>query len=334
MKIDAYVHILPPKFLNFLEKKAQSKYSTGMMKKYPTMVDLDSRFRFMDRYPDTLQVLTVTSTQSMDQLTDSPAEALDLAKMVNDEMAELVEKYPDRFVAGIASLPMNDMDMTLKELERAINDLRLRGVFVPTPINGKAVDRPEFMPFYEAMSKFNLPIFIHPAVGPGFTHYLNETEAKYGTWLLWGWPYETAVTMTRLVFSGVMQRYPNLKILTHHAGSMVPYFNRRIEHWYDQCEMIYHDSPPLENYKKGLTRDPMEYFRMFYNDTNVVGSTPALMCAYDFFGAEHLLFGTDIPVEGLTRTTIESIERMDIPDSDKEKIFWGNAKKIMRLALV
>ena len=157
----------------------------------------------------------------------APRTAVDLARLANDEMAELVLKYPDRFVAGVACLPMNDMDAALQETDRAINDLRLRGVLIYTPINDKPLDSPEFIPLYEKMSQYDLPILIHPMRNPDYPDYRTENESKYRVYNTFGWPYETTVAMTRIVFSGILEKYPNLKFVTHHCGGMVPYLVRK-----------------------------------------------------------------------------------------------------------
>ncbi len=202
-----------------------------------------------------------------------------------------------------------------------------------TPIKDKPLDSPEFWPLYEKMSQYNLPIWIHPTRNITYADYKTEEKSMYGIFLVLGWPYETAVAMTRLVFSGVLEKYPNLKIITHHSGSMIPFFEQRIIGAYDMFEMRQKDKS-----KQGLTKAPIEYFKMFYNDTALYGSTPGLMCAYAFFGADRLLFGTDLPYDSqlgdrLTRETINSVEQMDIPDFEKKKIFEDNARELLRLPI-
>lgn len=332
MKIDIFAHIVPPKLKDTLFKSTiVSSTMKDILEPIPTLYNLDERFRIMDRHPDVLQVLTLAGV-SADEIA-GPKEATEMARRVNDEMAELVYKYPERFAAAVAVLPMNDMDAALGELDRAINELKLRGVLIRVPINGKPVDLPEFMPFYEKMCRYNLPIWLHPQRKPDIPDYTTESESKYRIWHLWGLVYETTVSMTRLVFSGVLEKYPNLKIITHHCGAMVPYFAQRIVSHYNVSEMR-----NKENFKNGLTEPHIEYFRKFYNDTAILGNTSALMCAYDFFGAEHLLFGTDTPFDTQlgdysTRCTIQSIEQMSIPDADKKKIFEDNARKLLRLPI-
>lgn len=332
MKIDCYAHIVPPKFKDYLFDSPKEGFTLKMYIDHsPTLFDLDHRFRIMDKYPDVVQLLTLSAI-SVDDIAP-PKEAAQLAQRVNDEMAELVWKYPDRFAAGVATLAMGDMDLALKELDRAINQLKLRGVQMRIPINGKPVDRPEFLPLYEEMCRFNLPIWWHPQTRRDVPNYEGESESKYWIWHLWGLPFETTVSMTRLIFGGILEKYPNLKIITHHCGAMVPFFAGRIFNHCNSTEMRH-----KTDYNLGLTKHPIEYFRMFYNDTAILGNTPALMCAYDFFGPDHILFGTDMPYDPTLgdygiRQTIEAIERMNIPEADKKKIFEDNARKLMRLPI-
>lgn len=331
LKIDIFAHILPPKYKKVLYKVAPSGfYLQDVIETLPTLFDMEYRFRIMDKFENLKQVLTLSSPP-VEQITD-PEKAIDLARLANDEMAELVLKYPDRFAAAVACLPMNNIDAALEEVDRAINDLKFRGVQVFTPINDKPLDSPEFIPLYEKMSQYNLPIFLHPERDASYADYRSEDRSRYMIFHTFGWPYETAAAMTRLVFSGVLERYPNLKIITHHTGGMVPYLEERITGAYDHAKVL-----RGAKYGQGLTKRPIEYFKMFYYDTAIYGNTPALMCAHAFCGTGHILFGTDMPFdsqfgERYTRQTIEAIEQMNIGDLDKKRIFEDNAKNLLRLA--
>jgi len=328
MKIDIFPHILTPKYkeailqLDFPDKSAREAA--------PMLFDLDIRFRVMDKYDGYMQVLTI-SGPAIEGVAE-PAKAAEIAKIANDEMAELVTKYPHRFAGAVACLPMNNMEEVLKETDRAIMDLGFRGVQVYSPVNDKPLDSPEFIPLYEKMAQYNLPIWIHPRRGTDYADYRTLDKSKYRINATFGWPYETTAAMTHLVFSGIFDRLPNLKFITHHAGAMVPYFEDRIKRFYDKAEIALGHT-----YMRKLTKAPIEYYKMFYNDTALYGDTPALMCANTFFGADHLLFGTDMPLGdgqlGYTnpRWTIEAIEQMDIPDADKKKIFEDNARQLLRL---
>jgi len=330
VKIDIFPHILPIKYKEALYKVApQGFYIQNVIDSTPTLFDLDYRFRIMDKYEGLMQVLTL-SAPPVELIADSK-KAVDLAKLANDEMAELVLKYPNRFAAAVACLPMNNIDAALKEVDRAINDLKFRGVQIYTPINDKPLDLPEFFPLYEKMSQYNLPIWIHPERAADYADYRTENRSRYMIFHTFGWPYETTAAMTRLVFSGILERYPNLKIITHHCGAMVPYLEQRIIGAYDHAEAL-----RGAKYKQGLTKPLIEYFKMFYYDTAIYGSTPGLMCAYAFCGADHMLFATDMPYDSqlgdrYTRQTIQSIEQMDISDLEKKKIFEDNARSLLRL---
>ncbi len=334
MKIDAFAHIMPPKIMNYLSKQDSPglKIMKGRVEGVPTLFDLEQRFRVMDKFPDRVEVLTLVGF-SVDELASDSKEAIDLAKRVNDEMAELVFKYPNRFAGAAAVLSLSDMDTALIELDRAINELNLRGLLIRTPISGKPIDLPEFIPMYERMHQYNLPIWLHPVRKREMADYPTENESKYDIFATIGLPYETSVAMLRLTLSGILERYPDIKIITHHCGAMIPYFAPKIANHYNLTETRF-----KWKFGESLPEPLINYLRRFYNDTAIVGNTPALMCAYHFFGADHLLFASDMPFDpqigefGI-RTTIEAIEQMNIPDNDKRKIFENNARELMRLPI-
>ncbi|MFH1491624.1 MAG: amidohydrolase family protein [Pseudomonadota bacterium] len=360
MKIDIYNHFIPKKYYDALSRHLGKPYPAAKFN--PGIVDLDARFRVLDRYDDLVQILSPGGAP-LEGIAE-PKKAAELARIANDAMAEVIARHPDRFPGAVAMIATNDMDAALREVERVLETPYFRGVYLFTPqyvyrpeldeksggegeeeIKPKGhtvgklpeetgpIDRPELMPLYEKMAEVDLPIWIHPRTTPAFPDYTTEKTSKYRVWQIFGWPYQTAAAMTRLVFSGVFDRFPNIKFVTHHAGSMVPFFEGRITAQYDYDRITYGGEMT-----KGLSRPPIEYFRMFYGDTAVNGTTSALMCARSFFGPEHLLFGTDAPHDSemgdlSIRQTIESVERMDVSEQDKKMIFEGNAKKLLRLAM-
>ncbi len=308
MKIDSFAHIMTAKYLAKY-RKINPVIERRIEVLTPPVVDLDIRFRLMSRYPDVLQMLTVANVPLE---TFAPNDAVDLAKTANDELAELVVKYPDRFFGAAACLPMNDMDAALKEFERAVTQLRLNGCQIYSRINGEPLDTPKFKPLYEMAARYNLPIWIHPATS-------DKLDNDIG---IFSWPFETSSAMYKLVMSGVFHELPDLKFIVHHAGAMVPFFGERIK-WV--LSLIPNRFPNLP-----------EKFKNFYVDTAVYGNTPALMCSYAYYGADHMLFGTDAPLGprwGMVEDTIASIERMDIAAEDKQKILKNNAINLFRLAL-
>jgi aminocarboxymuconate-semialdehyde decarboxylase len=331
MKIDIFPHILPAKFMEALHKENGLGHFRHLHKVIPTLFDLDYRFRIMDQFDGLMQVLNIAAPP-VENINNSQ-KALDLARLANDEMAELVLKYRDRFAAAIACIPMHNMDAAFEELDRAINDLNFKGVQIFTPIKDKPLDLAEFFPLYERMCQYNLPILLHPQRETDYPDYRTEEASKYTLSSSLGWPYETTTAMVRLVLSGVMERYPELKIITHHCGGMVPYMVNRITGFVEAGEIFGSRKGP------GNLRKPVvDYLKMFYADTAIYGYTPGLMCGYALLGAKHLLFGTDMPFDsqfGLryTRETIESIERMDISDTEKKMIFEDNARRLFRLTI-
>ncbi len=356
MKIDAYAHICPKEFIDAFSQRVVSsgKFGGGDQRSLSPMVwDIDMRLEIMDRFEDYAQVLTPTGPQV--ETFCSPEDAVYLAKIFNDAMAELVSKYPDRFVAAIAYLPLNDIDATLREIDRTINELGFKGILIHTPVlkvkesvdkgfdydNVRPIDIPEFMPIYESMSKHKLPIWLHPRGLDGVPVYQGEERGKYMLYHIFGWPIESTMAMSRLVYSGILAKYPNLRFIVHHCGSgMVPIMAGRIDwatDFFRYFKKTLKGSQASEEDFFAFKR-PVEYFRTFYADTALSGFTPGLMCGHAFFGAERIILGTDYPYydpelgSQAIAKTIDSVYRMDISDADKEKIFEGNIKRILRLS--
>ena len=227
MIIDVYNHILPKKYQETVDKKVSGRDPNLASVRYPetvyTLMDLDARFRIMDDFEGYIQVLSIAAPPSYSIA--QPSLSIELAQIGNDELAELIQKYPDRFAAGIATLPMNDPDAAIMEAERAIKDLRLRAVEIFTDIGGKPVDSPEFLPFYEKMAELGRPVFMHPKGPQGeitAPDYEGEKLSKYRLWAKIRWPYATSMAVSRLVYSGILERYPGLNIVTHHCGGADP----------------------------------------------------------------------------------------------------------------
>ncbi len=328
MKIDIYTHVLPIKYKSALHKYSDKFAEEKMLgEKFIALTNHEARCRITDEIDDVVQVLSVTIPPL--EAIVGPKEAAELARIANDEMAELVVKYPKKYVTAIANLPLNSMGAALKETERAIKELGFRGIQVYTSVQGKPLSSEEFFPLYEMMADFDLPIWIHPLRTPAIPDYPTEGASLHQISSTFGWIYETTAAMTRLVFAGIFEKLPKIKLITHHSGGMVPFFADRIL-------VHYKNGLELRGLKvfPGLTKHPIEYFRMFYADTALNGNTPGLMCAYAFFGEDHLLFGSDMPYDlenGAVQPTIEAIEGMDIPESSKKKIYEGNAKNLLRL---
>jgi len=252
-------------------------------------------------------------------------------------MAELCQKYPDRFPGFTATLAMNNMDAVMMEIDRAIKDLGANGVEFYTNVKGRPLDHPEFSPIFDTMAEYDLPIWVHPVRGANFTDYLSEDKSKYEIWWTFGWPYETSAFMARMVFSGLFDKHPNIKIITHHLGGMVPYFDGRVGPGWDQLGSRTSDEDYGAILEK-LEKRPLDYFRMFYADTAVFGSRSATVCGLDFFGADNVVFASDAPFDPekgpmYIRETIKILDELDIPKADRRKIYRGNAERLLKLNL-
>ena len=329
MIIDVFPHIVP-------QGLYERYYQSGLPGRWPgpkCQYDLGVRFRVMDRVDNYKQVLTVPISV-VDVLNEDP-DAKDLARLANDGMAELVQKHPKRFPAFIASLPMNDPKGLLKEAKRAIKDLGAVGVQIFTNVLGKPLTTPETMPLFDLMAKLDLPIWLHPARGADFPDYAGEKKSHYEIWWTFGWPYETSVAMAHMVFAGLFDQHPGLKIITHHMGGMVPYFEGRVGPGWDQLGTRTSDVDYTRLLKK-LNKRPLDYFRMFYADTALFGAWEATKCGLKFFGVDHVLFASDAPFDPekgsmYTRTTIEIIDRLDLSPDERSAIYEGNARRLMKL---
>jgi predicted TIM-barrel fold metal-dependent hydrolase len=230
---------------------------------------------------------------------------------------------------------MNNPDATLEEIDSAIKDLKAVGIQFFTNVKGKPLDLPEFKPLFEKMAAYDLPIWIHPARGANFPDYLTEKKSKYEIWWTFGWPYETSVMMARLVFAGYFDAFPSLKIITHHMGGMIPFFEGRVGPGWDQLGSRTSDED-YSHILKSLKKPHLEYFKMFYADTALFGSLAGTLCGLAFFGVDQILFGSDSPFDpekgpGYIRETIKTINVLPISEAERQKIFEGNAKKLLKL---
>jgi predicted TIM-barrel fold metal-dependent hydrolase len=211
-------------------------------------------------------------------------------------MAELVVRYPDRFPGFLAALPLNDPTAAMREIERAVVQLGARGIQIFTNVQGKPIVSPEYLPLFEAMAGHDLPIFLHPYRGASVADYALEDRSQFEIWWTFGWPYETSVAMARIVFEGLFDRWPALKIVTHHMGAMAPYFEGRLGPGLDQLGARTSDED-LSLVLKRLKKRPLDYFRMFYADTALFGAYDATVCGLQFFGPGMVLFASDSPFD-------------------------------------
>jgi predicted TIM-barrel fold metal-dependent hydrolase len=334
MKIDIFNHVLPKKYF---EKVMRVTSSLGdldkRMRSIPILGDMDARLRMMDEIEGYAQVLSLAAPPL--EALAGPDHSPELARVANDGMAEIVERHKDRFPGFVASLPLNNPEAAEEEIDRAIRDLKAVGVQFFTNVQGKPLDLPEFKPLFEKMALNDLPIWLHPARTSRVADYKTEDKSKYEIWWALGWPYETSVAMVRIVFAGYFDLWPELKIITHHLGAMIPYNEGRIGPGYD----ILGVRTPDEDYAsllKSLKKRPLDYFRMFYADTALFGALNATKCGVEFFGPRNVLYGTDCPfspTKGVDylRETLRVLDALPISESERQLICEGNARRLLRI---
>src|SRR5256714_314428 len=263
VRIDVFNHIFPAPFFDRLQEVVVNRGGIKRWLNIPFLYDLDVRFRMLEEFgPEYRQVLSL-SAPPIESINPDRQITLDLATLANDAMADLVRRHRDRFPGFIASLPLNHPAESVAELERSVTELGALGVQVFSNVNGLPLDDPRFAALFDTADRLRCPILLHPARGAGFADYPGEKKSKYEIWWTFGWPYETSVAMQRLVFSRLVERLPNIKIVAHHLGAMIPYFEGRIGYGLDQLGTRTADED-YESLLASLGKRPYDYFKMFW----------------------------------------------------------------------
>jgi predicted TIM-barrel fold metal-dependent hydrolase len=334
VKLDAFCHVLPKPYFERLQRISSARAANLLKRTAPirSLWDVDERLRVIAPFDDYSQIISLASPPI--EALGEPADTAALARLANDEMAELVRSRPETFVGFVAGVPMNDVDATLAEIDRAVHELGALGIQIYTHVNGLPLDDPRFEPVFARMAELDRALWVHPARNSSWADYPTEDKSKFELWWLFGWPYDTSAFMARLVFSGILTRHPGLKVITHHAGGMVPFFSGRVGAGMDSFGARTPEGE-RELADSGLEGRPIDAFRRFYADTAVFGAPHALRCAYDFFGVHRMLFASDMPfdpVQGtFIRDTIADVEALDISRRERERIYEGNARELLRL---
>jgi aminocarboxymuconate-semialdehyde decarboxylase len=329
MIVDIYTHLFPKAAYEKMMEMSPDLGNIGKrIANMKFLHDLDGRFREMDAYGDYRQIISLPNPPIEDVTT--PAEGGEIARVANDAMAELVQRHPDRFPAFVAALAMHDMDGAMAELDRAINELGAKGVQVFTNVAGKPLDDPEFAPLFEAMHGYGLPIWLHPARSSETSDYASESLSRFEAWTIMGWPFATSVAMLRLVITGLFDRHPGIKIITHHLGGNIPYHEGRVNNAFANMgrRTVGEDYVTLRN---ALRRPALDYFRMFYGDTAMHGAVAPLRCGIEFFTANNVVFASDAPFASMGKC-IAAVERLELDPETRHKIHAGNAARLMNMS--
>jgi uncharacterized protein len=327
--IDIYTHIFPERYFAEMSKASASLgHLAQRFRAIPPLFDLDARFRQMDGAGEGYQQIVSLPNPPIEDMVEGPTASL-LARVGNDAMAELCAKHPDRFPGFVAALNLHDVEGAVAEARRAMHELGARGVQIFTNVAGRPLDDKRYAPVFAVAAEHDLPIWLHPARTSAMTDYAGEPKSRYEMWWCFGWPYETSVAMARLVFSGVFDRHPALKIVTHHCGGMIPYYDGRI----GAGMAVLGSRTADEDYSKvlpSLKRPHLDYFRDFYGDTAMFGGRAGLKAGLDFFGVDHIVFATDAPLAPIPET-IAAVNDLGLSPAAAEQVFSGNAKRLLKL---
>ena len=331
MRIDAWTHFIPKPFADRMAQIAGNFADIGKrMREIPCIHDLDERRRIVDMFPDYAQILSHGMPPIENVVQGQQTE--ELCKLINDGFVDICTKHKDQFPGWVAQVSLGFPEGAVREAQRAIKNGAL-GVQINTNIAGMPLDHPAFDPFFAAMNALGKPIWLHPARAANFPDYLTEKVSHYEIWWTFGWSYETAAAMARLVFSRIMDKYSNLKIITHHFGGIVPMVEGRIGPGWDQLGART-SGEDLRVVLKSLKKRPLDYFKhSFYADTAVFGGVPATHAGLAFYDLDKIVFASDCPFDPekgtmYARETLRILEGIDMPKADKEKIWHGNLEAI------
>lgn len=279
----------------------------------PKLTSPQERLKDMDKMGIDVQVISPSPTQYY-YWTNSEL-GLRLARMQNDRIAEIVRTYPTRF-AGMGTLPLQDVAQAIPELDRLVRDLGLHAVEISTNVNGIDFDDPRFEPFFAKAEELAVLLFMHPI---GFTD-AGRFREYYLTNVI-GQPLESTVAVSRLIFSGVLERHPHLRLCVAHGGGYLPYYAGRMDHAYavrPECQ-------------REISQPPSAYLRQLYYDT-VVYTGETLVSLVKRVGSEHVLLGTDYPFDMGDADPVGHINGVrSFSRTDKENLWGGNAKRLLGL---
>ncbi|MFQ5704682.1 MAG: amidohydrolase family protein [Gemmatimonadales bacterium] len=322
--IDFHNHYYPPEYLEALNAGSTIKVTVDRdnnpVLHYPGDYNIivpghrDIAFRqtVLDTESVDKQVLTFTSPGTH---IESREVAVPLAKTINDCLAKVVASRGDRF-AALATLPLNDPDASVAELDRAVNQLGFKGAMVFSNVNGTSLSDEQFFPLYQLADRLGVVFHIHPIHPVGV-----EAMTEYWLMPLIGFTFDTTLAAAKLVFSGVVERFPGIRWVLAHLGGAIPYLAERLDRGYEA----------FEECRRNISRPPSEYLKQFYYDT-VNFDVRALQLAIDFAGADHIVAGSDYPHRiGSIKSMLQSIHALDLDKVDRTRILGGNAARLLGL---
>lgn len=294
-KIDAFAHILPQNYYQTMKKLVPDLDKQYPFVQIPSLINLDTRLKTWPNSEET-QIISFANINPEDYF-DS-AQAAQITEKANDELSEIVRNNSKYFAGGVGMLVMNNPAASKQIIKQVADSEELVGVQIFTRHLGKSIADQDFRFVFEEAAKENVPLWLHPVFDK------NKPDNN----LVFSWEYELSQAMLQLVQANIFEEFPNLKILVHHAGAMVPFFAGRITH--------------ILNKKQAAD------FKKFYVDTAILGNSPALRLTIDYYGIDHVLYGTDAPFAvmpaGAGQIIQTAIDKLDLSQEDLEKIYYEN----------
>ena len=326
--IDVHAHIFTKNFLKELGARTEYPFykvengrgtiyfKEGVTNQVPnSFVDIDFRLKEMDRFGITTQL--ISGTNPWTDAFPSPELAPKFSRMINDEMSSLVSRHKSRFL-GLATLPLLDPTEAARELERAIHELGLCGAILGTNVSGTYLSDERFVPIFEVASKYskNCILFLHPTSPLG-----SDRLKENGFVRSIGYTFDTTTCLLKMAYSGLFDRFPNLKILSAHLGGNIPYLHGRI----DMAWRQFKDS------KGSINELPMNKIkRVLYVDT-ISYSSPAMKLASELLGVDRLMFGTDFPFDWGIKEARESVEDLFKTEGERSKVYYENFERVLKV---
>ncbi len=290
----------------------------------PELYDIENHFKMMDNAGIDMAVLSIAISN------DNTRIAMEEGKIWNDDVAKLIKKYPKK-IAGLAAVPPLGGKPAMDEIERALGFLGMKGVIIRSQANGLSMDSRELYPFYKKMQQLGGIIFIHPS---GVQMGMDILNAPYDLNRSIGRELDLIIATTRIIWSGVLEDFPDLKFVIAHKGGGIAALKERIQYWVDTPE----DAGELRKLDRQLTKSFDEYFsRMYFDLAGHHGGMNSVKCALTGIKPGQLMLGTDYPQEFLSnpdgiKTYVENIKNLDMPKKSIDLMLGGTAKKLLGIS--
>jgi aminocarboxymuconate-semialdehyde decarboxylase len=334
MRLDAYTHYIPAKFLERMNKVAGDHKDIGKrMRGIPAIYDLDVRRKVIDQFKNQDYAQIISYAMPPIEHFAKGNDILEYLKLINDGFAELCEQHKDYFPGWIAQVSLAIPAESIKEAERAMK-MGALGIQIYTNVNDKPLDGPEFDQFWARMNELKIPIWVHPSRGANHPDYITEPKSLYEMWWTFGWPMETATFLARMIFSKNLDKYPDLKLILHHFGAIIPALEGRVGHGMDQLGNRTSDAD-YAALRTSLKKRILDYFKFgTYVDTATFGGKGAMLAGLEFYPHEKIIFASDCPFDPekgtmYIRETIRILDEIDMPKEKREDIYVRNFEKLV-----